>query len=568
MRKYKAIICLCMALTILCGSSLTAFASETVETEETMETETVEDEGIYFDGLPPKDADGYYHYWYKAYTGAVETGSTSGNGYIRIAHVKCKTPLVMTFYEDSNGIYKFDMASSVEVNSGRETGYYNWLLGVENESFIYTYVTENMETIWTQNGSFHRSFDVNKELGGYVYTDMPIMSHSAAYNYLLDGDESGVVNKPPVPEDDETFAFVDFECNEYISATWSGTTLDDKKDTFDDMGFEVNVAYAYDNSFQIAVNEVIVTNGDISANRWSRMQKALQHEDASLYLRAVSFTPYYEKYGQICRGKSEIIWLKMDGNKDYLPNDELTMIEDSSFYLRGVSVENSALGLVDGDVRSHISWTGTTKDDMIVEVPLDKTYADILCLCYTPTYKITYVDLYELDPEFMGGKPLPLRKALNDSTQAFYINYTDIDEAATAQGLNFGGKLYITPYFFYEPDNAIYKGAVTVIDILDNEIEKNPDTGDIYVPDISATPTPSANPSASPDMGEDDDILSDDLNFEKALPTFWKMLKSLWASMGQFPELMYSLFPYLPKELYYILGIMLIGVIIFRFIGR
>lgn len=573
MKKIRLIMCLTMALTILMGSVLSVSASETSGEKTVFENNLnkyfVETNGFYYE--EHQTVNGREVVAYKKYEFAdkVHIGGFTWhdanmfpfkNMYIISENEFDYRNIDFSTYSE---LFDDALIEQNELLTNKEYNTISTSIELDGKTY-YCYIVGLNAFIEPQNSTLKKcsipiyDLGLQADFGDYSLLDM------LESDVILEKDSEIEVDKPPFPEEDETFAFVDFQINEYVSATWSGTTFDDRVNEFDNMGFEVTAVYAFDNSLQIATNEVILDDGNLLACSWSKKQLLLQHEDESLYLRAVVFTPYCEKYGQRCVGKSETIWLTSDGDIDYIPNGELTMIEDNGFYLKGVSVEESFLGLVDGDVRSYISWTGTTRDNMIAKVPLDKTYADILCLCYTPTYKTTFVDLYELDTNFMGGKPLSLRRSLNDVTQSFYIDYSVIDEHASAMGLIFSGKLYITPYFYYENDNAIYKGAVTIVNILHNELEQNPDDGGILVPDMTVTPSPS--PGVNPDLGGDGDI--DNIDIGNIFNTVWNFLKSLWDGMGQFPSLMYSIFPYIPQEVYTYIGLALLFVIIFRFIGR
>ena len=568
MKKIKLLTCLTLALALIFGNSLTAYASEITDEE----TAIRDEDNIFYEGLPEQDENGKYHYVFTCF----HSSKVDSSLYKYYAEITSSHPLVCITdgIPDKNGNIKYTIGNYVMLYSDGVTKDLRLVRGLSN-GITYSVERAGYEQLYNASGDLVKNVtELNPNTGGfsvnatenYIYgmsTSIPLVTNvEDAEAYLATLNDDAVTNKKPVPELDETFMFIDFDVNEYVSATWSGTTFDGRIAEFDTMGYKVTAGYCFVNGSpgQIMDTQVITENGSLVTKMWKKKQLAMAHEDANLWLRYVSFTPYYEQYGQTCLGKSETIWLDPDGNTDLLPNDELTMIEDSNFYLKGVSVEESNLGIVDGDVRSYISWTGTTWDDKVSKVPLDATYADILVLCYNSSSKPVYKDLYEIDADFMGGESLPLRRSSSDSTQAFYLNTTEIDNAVSALGLTFSGKVYITPYMYYEMDNAIYKGAPTIISIFSNNIESGGGIGNGS--EISPTPAPSGSPSDIPSISDEE------ITLDNALGVLWDVLKSLWNGMGQLPSLLYQMFPFLPVELYQFLFIGLLVIIVLRILGR
>lgn len=559
MKRIKLLTCLTLALALIFGNSLTAFASEITDEETAVTSDK------YYFGDAELDEDGVtYLYFIDNYTGCY-----ASQGIYERYTVKSSSPLLL-MREDVVGsrygdYYIYNLYSGINEKSDsliNTSAYYEVIEHYYGKGSTYAEAKANMSLKTTTTNVSPMSVYYNLD-EAFISTSLPVFEdEESAKAYVANGDDSGVINKKPVPEHDETFMFTDFDVNEYVSATWSGTTFDDRIAEFDAMGYKVVAGYCFVNGSpgQIMDTQVITESGLLSTKTWKKKQLTMAHEDVNMWLRYVSFTPYYEQYGQTCLGKSETIWLDPDGNTDLLPNDELTMIEDSNFYLKGVSVEESNLGIVDGDVRSYISWTGTTWDDKVSKVPLDSTYADILVLCYNSSSKPVYKDLYEIDADFMGGESLPLRRSSSDSTQAFYLNTTEIDNAVSALGLTFSGKVYITPYMYYEMDNAIYKGAPTIISIFSNNIESGGGIGDGS--EINPTPVPSGSPSDIPSISDEE------ITLDNALGVLWDVLKSLWNGMGQLPSLLYQMFPFLPVELYQFLFIGLLVIIVLRILGR
>ena len=546
-KRFKTILTLCMVFTMLFGNMLTVSA--------------VEQADDYYYGDATLDEEGYCNYVIETYTGCY-----SSKGIYESITLRSKEPLlfIVSNGENDYGKYRQYLFRTRYKESAGSTITANNTTDYEIISYKRGTGTDISEIeLSDYSGSSISSFQVYYELdNAFLTTNIPLFDdEESAISYMTTGDDSVVINKKPVPENDETFQFVDFDINEYVSATWFGTTFDEQSSNFDSMYYEVVTGYALEGTTLVSSFEKIVTNGNLSSGSWSKKQTYLAPEDDTMYLRVITFTPVYEVGGSTCRGKVESLLFDELGNIDYVANEELTVIEDSDFHLNGVSIEYSTLGLVDGHIRDYISWTGTSRDNMISQVPLDKTYADVLVLCYSSTYKPTYIDIYELDPEWQGGEPLRLRKSSTDSSQAFYINVDTLDASATALGLTFSGKVYITPYFFYEPDNAIYQGAVTILNLFDASIEDS-GSGDEDIESGNASPSPSSSPSI--DLPEEDGELSVD----NAMSTLWDLLKSLFSQMGQFPQLMYNFFPFLPEEFYLILGLVLIVVILMRILGR
>lgn len=476
------------------------------------------------------------------------------------------------YYKYTDGIYKFAVTDSL---GDLWVTYFRQSIPVvvepcrfsafSNENFIQPDLSYENSVIfnWYDLGTFENGvkwyYTSVKISGEDKVFNVPEISVPGTYQEFINqiktkSAEYTIENLPEIPKEDENFTFVDFKGNEYVSATWNGTSFDDRKEEFDTMGYEVVVGYAM--NLQIMTHETILENGDLSTNKWSKKLELLKHEDETLYTRYVSFTPFYTVGSQKCKGKSSILWFDANGNLDYVPTGELTMLEDSSFYIKGLSIEESNIGIIDGSVRSHISWTGTTKDDMIAKIPLDKSYADLLVLCYDSSYKPIYKDLYDIDPDFQGGQPLSLRRAINDSSQAFYLNTSLIDDRVTALGLTFSGKIYITPYFFYESENTIYKGSPSVVSLFSNTIPTNPDP----VPTPSIKPNPSASPTSPLDGGE--------ITIENSLGTFWDILRSLFNNLGQLPQLLKEVFPFIPDPVFIMIGAFLVIVLILRILGR
>jgi len=367
----------------------------------------------------------------------------------------------------------------------------------------------------------------------------------------------------PIPERDEELKLVNFKADEWVRASWDGTTYDsdpDKLALYDDITYEVRFSYARvgGRPDDIQEEEIYTRDGVVSTGSWSRKQSLMEHENEQLYLRYVKFTPLAHKGNMTTRGYTHKVSFLDDGTEDPR-EDEMTYIRVDDFDFIGLSVEDNLTGLIAGDIYSKISWSGTTYDLKLDVSALDDAYAIRGLVCYD-VYNRIVIHSYE---ELIGEENFTLRKEVGETDNSFKVNVSDVKNKLAELNLVWSGELTLTPVLYYEPHNTIYEGRTSYIDLYKNEIEQE-------------DPNPDPLPSESPEPGggaEDDDSdpipdFDDDLDPDNALEWFWKLLKNLYSQLGQLPTLMYNLFPFIPKEIYYFLGAILVIVVIMRILGR
>lgn len=567
MRKLKTIMCLLLALTIFMGSTITSHASETENTDATEGTsDYVKDLTTFEKNLRV--------YWNPKKSVTIQTESAPGYNPYAIFRFEASETVYVGLFRDlrSDIDYKY---CNLCVITDKENVKYGTLSATAKE--------ENLEELLTREISLDSELSTSIIIDGktYYYMTYTIGLRGASdmdvslWNFP-EGTGSGSPKKwqelfgsddvpaewedgiKPLPERDETLQFVDFQSDEWVRASWTGTTHDDKIGTdYDSITYEVRFSYARvgGRPDDIQEEEVWTRDGIVSSGTWSRKYSLLTHENEELYLRYVKFTPLAHKGEFTCRGKTEIQKFTENGEEDPR-EDELTYKQVDDFYLKGLSTEyNDVL------YTTLVTWTGTTYDHLVCNVPLDKTHLTIQACCYDNNMDIVWVDVEDI---LWDGEIQRLRYSIDDAWNRISFDNLKIHDYANAHGLVWSGRVYMKPVFFYEPHNCIYQGATQVIDLTGGEIEVNPE------------PTPMPLPSPTPDDGtddgdgDDDGFLpdDDDLTPDNALEWVWKVLENLYKQLGQFPQLMYNLFPYIPVEIYHILGIMLLLVILLRILGR
>lgn len=566
MRKLKTIMCLLLALTIFMGSTITSHASEESEnpSDYVQDLTTFEKNlRVYFNPMQEFCTYGDVspdNTVMKYSVKRLKTSETVYMGFFRdlrsdLDYKYCQLVVISDKPNVKYSVYSINCKDDEDLQEALQheivpSGNLGATVVIDDKTYYYTVFSMGL----------HGNDNINTAL--WVFPEGTGSGSPKKWQELFGSDdvpaewEDGV---KPLPERDEDFQFVDFKSDEWVRASWSGTTYDDKAGDYDSITYEVRLSYARvgGRPDDIQEEEVLTRDGIISSGTWSKKYSLLTHENDGLYLRYAKFTPLAHKGGFTCRGKTEIQSFTEDGSDDPR-EDKLTYKQVDDFYLKGLTVDYSDLLYT-----STVTWTGTTYDHLICNVPLDKTHLTIQACCYDNNMDIVWVDVEDI---LWDGEIQRLRYSIDDAWNRISFDNLKIHDYANAHGLVWNGKVYMKPVFFYEPHNCIYQGATQVIDLTGGKIEVNPEPAPMPLP----SPTPDDG-TDDDDGGDDDDGFlpdDDDLTPDNALEWVWKVLRNLYKQLGQFPQLMYNLFPYIPVEIYHILGIMLLLVILLRILGR
>lgn len=289
-------------------------------------------------------------------------------------------------------------------------------------------------------------------------TDLPCFGSLDSFkNYCLSGDNSGMINKPEVPDlTDESYTFTGFSINGK-TARWTGTT---ERSHLKDQDVEeyTTITYAWatttepDNigTFQ-EYNGEFPTSAKQLKLPWSDMES---DKVDFQFIRQVNIIPCYRVPGAFYHGQAVKIFFKPDGTLDRI--EQVTIPSDSETIGNDISLIGFRY-----DSSFHAEWVDVWSNGANKSA-FDLTGSQYLSL----GIKAVYYDGLKSDIDFFT---LDRKNLVWDKT------FTDFKE-------NNGSpikSLYFTPYVKTGVNNPWNKGNSTVVNFDENGNPSSSfDTGD------------------------------------------------------------------------------------------
>lgn len=453
--------------------------------------------------------------------------------------------------EDSSSIIQYNIDKD-----GNETVASEKAFNILNALWLYAEVVDSDG--W-------RQFDTLDTL----VTNIPMFdTEESAKNYFVNGDRSGIINDSydnMVPDD--SFGLKGFQADNTITATWTGTTHDDVIDTYNKAKVGIRPWYYYKSApDMMAFRSSVIQEYDIADKTFTKLYEELKPSDETLFLRYLEVIPNYQKtaLSTMYVGKSCWIWFNADGTVEKVVNDihenYPEIMDDADFELSGVSVKTGPTSLITGKPSHKISWTGSTKDDILKTIPLDKTYISVF---FYGGLDDGSMKLYDYEDVYVYGDTRRVHGSKSYTGNSFEFMTQQAVDVCEDDGRTFMGEVWLTPY--YTVDNCIYKGKITVVNVLTGQVGSididNPDNP-VY-PDEPEEPTPD-NPEPDVDLP---DIPSIDDIFD-VIPYFITLIKHFYTACGEVPAFLSKLFSFLPSDMSYMLCFGMVMALILRLVGR
>ena len=438
-----------------------------------------------------------------------------------------------------------------------------------------------------------KAFSKN-EIGCYqnIITNIPYFGELMQVEaYLKNGDTSGNLNdydEIDGAEEDASFAFTGFTATSEgrggnIDVKWTGTTHDNKSTDYESMEYHVSATYTtgegdtghgggggsrdeednYETITGGKQTESNVLSGDISEKGFKKLYSFFKPPSGTYHLYSLKVLPTYTVDGKSYKGKPCYIYFDSNGNITSFKNEihETTpeVFDDPTFELRNVSVKNGPTAMLTGKLWHKISWSGTTRDNVLKNVSPDKTYISVF---FYGSSEDGSRKLYYYEDVYTYRDALRINEKAVSLGNSFEFGTEQAINACEADGLTFTGEVWLTPY--YTVDNCIYKGKVTVVDVLNGKVgsidPSDPDAPDEPVyPDDPDKPDLPDTPAI--DIPSIDSILD-------VIPFFLSILKSFISGVGQVPSLFAYLFPFLPSDIIYLIGWGFVATFVLRVLGR
>ncbi len=416
------------------------------------------------------------------------------------------------------------------------------------------------------------------DYGGSMSTNIPCFnSKESALAYFVDGDESGILNKPE-KETLEDFVLSGFDCDNSIYASWADIICPENI-VKDDVYVEVYPIY-----FLILekgeIEQDYETPGTITVKNANYFSKAYAdyfagNPYAGRCELTLSFTPVYEdlQNNKVYRGKSIRVSFDKKGNVESydIPEGALTATHSSEFALKNFTATSEFHNWDDSYV--HCYWNGSTISETVKYV-----YSDIKVQLYARTGEYPNVTYEWID--------YPLNDIVSINSNRLSFNLSEVDDYCRTVGYRFYDtswqwenlKIRVTPY--YKSTNAYVYGKSVEISLTKlagigsimqsqgDALNGTPDYDNLeedYLTDNSVL------------GGVIDDVFNDvsggeigagSFDITKIATDFLNLLPSFLKACGQFPSLVARVYSFLPS--YYanmlICGLSLI--IILRILGR
>jgi len=423
-----------------------------------------------------------------------------------------------------------------------------------------------------------------------VATNIPyFMDIEAATRYLETGDLTGNQNPyDPINdlEEDSTYAFTGFSATSEgkegnIEVKWTGTTHDKMAENYTKMEYYVSAYYSLRSAGSIGSNsetktQTNIISGNIVEKGFKRLYDFFEMSDTVYYLSSLKVLPTYTLDIKTIRGKPCYIYFDVNG--------DITDIDtghggggssdgdfDNTFYLNDVAVTKDLFSYLLKDYKYFISWHGTSKDDVISCLSPDDTNVLVYCIGEDDMGRKKKYDYFPFDTylsELHISQTFGLSVNLYNE---FEFNLDGVNGNINSNGYSFKGDVYLIPQY-KTSGRTIVRGCITCVNIFTGEvkqfIEKDP-FDDTPVDDdddnIVVTPPKDTNDD---DGGENNNGLPDLDNISDIPNYFLGVLKNFFGLVGAVPNLLSTVFPFLPKPVIDVLSMSLLLSVLLRVLGR
>lgn len=409
-------------------------------------------------------------------------------------------------------------------------------------------------------------------------TNIPYFStEDEAVNYLKTGDLTGNLNDltdTDKMEEDSSFAFTGFTADStgktgYIKANWTGTTHDDKIDTYKEAKYTVHAGYAFTaQPGQIATIDSNCFDGDIADKGFLQTYNSLKASDDTLFLRYLKVVPYYTigdgLFGQSYKGKPCTIWLNEDGSIENIDIEDNNGGGGSSLYEYDYDFKlcNFKFGwssfLFDKTAKL-IHWSGSTKDNLIKFNGYKNSFVDVSVLGVDSSGATKEFDFFDIDKYL---EEINVHQNSLTTSNSFNVSGKKFNEYMIDYDCQFEGFLKLTPC--YKVKDKVYIGTTSLVNIYTgevSEITKDEDNDDIITPVVPPSDNPDKPVEDIPGIGDIDDITD-------IVPFFINLIKAFIGGIGEIPQFLNYVFPFLPVEICYMLSLGMIICVVLRVIGR
>lgn len=379
-----------------------------------------------------------------------------------------------------------------------------------------------------------------------------------------DGDFGGGVTDPSgylYPDESTTtiqgnnsIKLIDFNVDKNFKASWSG--LDGIGSQTSKYSFiEFEVAFSSNTSpGNVLTKKVVKERCSISKGSF-QIPSEYTTFDSNSYVLYVKATPYHyngdNPSHRLYKGSVSYKYFNNDGTPslDYSDSTDLPSggggirrgtVNLTDFLLSGVSVKDSLLGY------STITWTGTTKDNDLLFIPESDT---LVIASYILTTKNG--DDYKYTPVTYTTTTINAGK--------INVNVAKLVEEAQKSGEAWDMQIRLTPA--YTSNGILYMGEQTVCHMTDKSVKNETTTpdGSIKIDDVTNNVVPG-------DVDGKVEITADDLAGYTNI--FVSFLKGLISAMGQIPQLLGTVFSFLPDMYRNAIGILFVVILILRILGR
>lgn len=347
---------------------------------------------------------------------------------------------------------------------------------------------------------------------------------------------------------------IDYNVTKDFKAVWSGLDgIGSQSSTHSFIEFEVG--YALSSSPGNVSSKSVVKERCLVSSGSFQIPSSYVQADSNKYVLYVKATPYHyngdDPTFRLYRGSPSYKYFDENGDPSWDYTDTSDVISGggglrrgtvnlTDFLLSGVSVKDSLLGY------STITWTGTTKDSDLLFVPESDT-------AVIATYILTNKEgeKYKYTPVTYGTTTINAGK--------ININVAKLVDEAQKSGEVWDMEIRLTPT--YTSNGILYIGEQTVCHMTNKTVKNettNPD-GSLKIDDITDNIVPG-------DVDGKVEITADDL--AGYTNTFVSFLKGLINAMGQIPQLIGTVFSFLPDMYRNAIGILFIVILILRILGR
>lgn len=458
----------------------------------------------------------------------------------------------------------------------------------------YTYVSTT--TYYNNDGSI-KSTSTGSGSGGWQFwpeiasdgklvnfeTDLPIFSSvTSMQNYVKSGDKSGMISEPESPDlIDDAYTFTGFTMNGK-TASWTGTTQ--RSHLLDqDVEEYTTFTYGFASSEDQTVSNFIEYAGEYAtADKklklpWDEMDTKKKDGE---FIRQVNITPCYRVPGAFYRGLGAKVYFHKDGSIDKVVMDTKrtdlntgNMVYDSSLgYLQNVIYTEEKTH--DGKGRQATFKWSTQKslpEDAQVEIVAQNFYIEWFnkktqenfvykeygedCIYSTGSYSFnantpvwTWLKEKEIDPFSI--------KTQSYGTTEYYLRIVTYDE--TDLKYHYGGWVRVD----------IKEKTATRVPSTDVETGDFDDIDGLWKQDTTSDDSYHYSTDDEGKLTGNIDVNSwEDLNMN-SFTWLFRNLQSMVSSLGEFPNMITSVFGFLPVQFVTALGVFLVAIVLLRFLGR